>query len=155
MTIYFYKVWQPYGYFSNFSLHSIEMQNTFWSTVEHYYQAHKFLGSPDERIMTSIHQASTPEEAAALGRCSTYRIRSDWELVKTKVMREAVLKKFSTHLKIREILLSTGNKLLVEDSPNDYYWGCGANKTGQNYLGQILMSVREELRIHSMKAIAK
>jgi ribA/ribD-fused uncharacterized protein len=79
----------------------------------------------------------------------------DWEQVKTEVMREAVLKKFLTHPDIREILLSTGDKLLVEDSPNDYFWGCGENKTGQNHLGQILMSVREELRILSMKAIAK
>ncbi|MEO1431561.1 MAG: NADAR domain-containing protein [Cyanobacteria bacterium J06633_8] len=155
MTIYFYKVWQPYGCFSNFSLHSIEMQNTLWQTVEHYYQAQKFVGSTDEEIIPIIHQASTPEEAAALGRCSSRQIRSDWELVKTQIMREAVRNKFLAHHDIREILLSTGDNLLVEDSPRDYFWGCGANKTGQNHLGQILMSVREELRILSMKAIAK
>ena len=155
MTIYFYKVWQPYGCFSNFSLHSIEMQNTFWSTVEHYYQAQKFVGSKDEEIIPLIHAASTPEEAAALGRCSTRQIRCDWEVVKTQVMRKAVLKKFLTHQDIKEILLSTGSELLVEDSPKDYFWGCGANKTGQNHLGKILMSVREEIRILSMKAIAK
>jgi ribA/ribD-fused uncharacterized protein len=155
MTIYFYKVWQPYGCFSNFSLHPIEMYNTYWPTVEHYYQAQKFAGSADKKIIPLIHAASTPEEAAALGRCSTRCLRVDWEQVKTEVMREAVLKKFLTHPDIREILLSTGDKLLVEDSPNDYFWGCGENKTGQNHLGQILMSVREELRILSMKAIAK
>ncbi len=155
MTIYFYKVWQPYGCFSNFSLHSIEMHNTFWPTVEHYYQAQKFVGSPDEKIMPLIHQASTPEEAAALGRCSTHQIRSDWEMVKTQVMREAVHKKFLAHPDIREILLSTGDQLLVENSPNDYFWGCGENKTGQNHLGQILMTVREELRILSLKVMAK
>lgn len=155
MTIYFYKVWQPYGCFSNFSLHSIEMQNTLWATVEHYYQAQKFVGSPDREVIPLIYHASTPEEAAALGRCSTYQMRSDWERVKTQVMREAVYKKFLTHPDIREILLSTGSQLLVEDSPNDYFWGCGVNKTGQNHLGKILMSVREELRILSMKAIVK
>ncbi len=155
MTIYFYKVWQPYGCFSNFSLHSVEMYNVFWLTVEHYYQAQKFVGSPDEDTIPLIHAASTPEEAAALGRCSHRQIRSDWELVKTQVMREAVLKKFLTHPDIREILLSTNDKLLIENSDKDYFWGCGANKTGQNHLGHILMSVREEIRILSMKAIAK
>ncbi|MEA5597288.1 NADAR family protein [Rivularia sp. UHCC 0363] len=154
MTIYFYKVSQPYGCFSNFSLHPIEMHNTYWSTVEHYYQGQKFAGSPDEKIIPLIHAASTPEEAAALGRCSTRRIRCDWETVKTQVMRKAVLKKFLTHRDIREILLSTEDNLLVEDSPNDYFWGCGANKTGHNHLGNILMSVREELRIVFIKAIA-
>ncbi|MDZ7961773.1 MAG: NADAR domain-containing protein [Aulosira sp. DedQUE10] len=145
MTIYFYKVWQPYGCFSNFSPHGIQIQGTYWTTVEHYYQAQKFVGSIDAVIIPVIHHAQTPEEAAALGRCSTRQLRSDWDLVKTQVMREAVLKKFLTHAEIRDILLDTGNEMLVEDSPNDYFWGCGANQTGQNQLGKVLMSVREEI----------
>jgi ribA/ribD-fused uncharacterized protein len=146
MTIYFYKVWQPYGCFSNFSPHGIQIQGTYWSTVEHYYQAQKFVGSIDAVIIPVIHNAQTPEEAAALGRCTTRQIRADWHLVKTQVMREAVLKKFLTHAEIQNILLDTGNEILVENSPNDYFWGCGANKTGQNHLGKVLMSVREEIR---------
>ncbi len=146
MTIYFYKVWEPYGCFSNFSLHGIYIQGTYWSTVEHYYQAQKFVGSVDAVIIPLIHAAETPEQAAALGRCSTRKLRPDWDVVKTEVMREAVLKKFLTHAEIREILLNTGDHLLVENSPNDYFWGCGGDKTGQNHLGRTLMSVREEIR---------
>ncbi|MBD2253070.1 NADAR family protein [Nostoc parmelioides] len=146
MTIYFYKVWQPYGCFSNFSPHSIEIQGTYWSTVEHYYQAQKFVGSVDAAIIPTIRDSRTPEEAAALGRCSSRQLRPDWDFVKIIVMREAVLKKFLTHADIREVLLSTGNEVLVENSSCDYFWGCGADKTGQNHLGKILMSVREEIR---------
>lgn len=147
MTIYFYKVWQPYGCFSNFSPHPIEIQGTYWPTVEHYYQAQKFVGSEEEIIIIpSIHAAATPEEAAALGRCGTRKLRSDWEMVKTDVMRAAVLKKFITHTEIQEVLLVTGDEILVENSPTDYFWGCGADKTGQNHLGKILMSVRKEIR---------
>ncbi|MGM3305513.1 NADAR family protein [Anabaena sp. WFMT] len=146
MTIYFYKVWQPYGCFSNFSPHPIEVQGTHWPTVEHYYQAQKFVGSKDEVIIPLIHASATPEEAAALGRCSTRKLRSDWEIVKIDVMRSAVRKKFTTHPEIRKVLLVTGDEILVENSPTDYFWGCGANKTGQNHLGIILMSVREEIR---------
>ncbi|MEH2464782.1 NADAR family protein [Nostoc sp.] len=146
MTIYFYKVWQPYGCFSNFSLHRIHIQGTYWPTVEHYYQAQKFVGSTDAAIIPLIHAATTPEEAAALGRCNTRQFRRDWDLVKTQIMREAVLKKFLTHLDIREVLLNTGDEILVENSPTDSFWGCGANKTGQNHLGKTLMSVREEIR---------
>jgi ribA/ribD-fused uncharacterized protein len=43
-------------------------------------------------------------------------------------------------------LLSTGNQLIVENSPVDYYWGCGADGSGKNMLGKILMEVREILR---------
>jgi len=146
MTIYFYKVWQPYGCFSNFSPHGIHIQDTYWATVEHYYQAQKFVGSKDAAIIPLIHAAATPEEAAALGRCSTRQLRRDWDLVKTQIMREAVLKKFLTHAEIREVLLTTGDEILVENSPTDYFWGCGADETGQNHLGKVLMSVREEIR---------
>jgi N-glycosidase YbiA len=146
MTIYFYKVWQPYGCFSNFSAHRIQIQGTYWPTVEHYYQAQKFVGSVDSAIIPIIHAAGTPEEAAALGRCHTRQLRPDWDLVKTQVMRKAVLRKFLSHPDIQEILLSTGNETLVENSPNDYFWGCGAEKTGENHLGKILMSVRAEIR---------
>ncbi|TAE54339.1 MAG: NADAR family protein [Nostocales cyanobacterium] len=146
MTIYFYKVWQPYGCFSNFSPHSIEMDALNWPTVEHYYQAQKFVGSEDEEIIPLIHAASTPEQAAALGRCTTRKLRKDWEMVKTDVMKVAVLKKFLTHARIREVLLVTGDEILVENSPTDYFWGCGADHTGENHLGKILMSVREEIR---------
>ncbi|WP_414579025.1 NADAR family protein [Anabaena sp. CCY 9402-a] len=146
MTIYFYKAWQPFGCFSNFSPHGIEIYGSYWSTVEHFYQAQKFVGSVDAVIIPVIRAAKTPEDAAALGRCSSRRLRLDWDLVKTQVMREAVLKKFLTHSDIREILLSTGNEVLVENSPTDYFWGCGADNTGQNHLGKVLMSVREDLR---------
>lgn len=122
------------------------MQDIYWSTVEHYYQAQKFVGTSDAVIIPLIYNAETPELAASLGRDPTHQIRLDWEEVKTQVMREAVLKKFLTHTDIREILLTTGDNLIVENSPTDYFWGCGAEKTGHNHLGKVLMSVREEIR---------
>lgn len=146
MTIYFYKVWQPYGCFSNFSPHEITIQGFYWPTVEHYYQAQKFVGTADANIIPQIYAAQTPEVAAALGRDCKRQVRPDWELVKLKVMREAVRKKFLTHSDIKEVLLSTNDQQLVENSPTDYFWGCGEDRTGQNHLGRILMSVREEIR---------
>ncbi|MFM7364331.1 MAG: NADAR family protein [Cuspidothrix sp.] len=151
MTIYFYKVCEPYGCFSNFSPHGIEMEGIYWPTVEHYYQGQKFVGTTDASIIHLIHIAPTPEEAAALGRCPSRRLRPDWELVKTQVMRVGVLQKFITHPDIREILLITGDEMLIENSPIDYFWGCGANHTGENHLGKILMSVRGEIRSQLLK----
>lgn len=146
MTIYFYKVNEPYGCFSNFSPHSICMQGEDWQTVEHYYQAQKFKGTKDEKIVPIIKAAPTPEEAAALGRDCKRQVRADWEQVKTEVMHQAVLKKFLTHQDIQAILIATDDLLIVENSPRDYYWGCGKDKTGDNHLGKILMSVRQQLK---------
>ncbi len=61
-------------------------------------------------------------------------------------MRKAVLRKFETHKDIRDILLSTDNEEIVENSPIDFYWGCGSDGSGKNMLGIILMEVREILR---------
>jgi hypothetical protein len=113
--------------------------------VEHYYQAQKFV-STDERLVATIRAVPTPQEAAKLGRDPNHRIRADWEAVKIPIMREAVLTKFLTHTDIQAILLATGEQVIVEDSPTDYYWGCGCDRTGQNHLGKILMSVRKEIR---------
>ena len=146
MTIYFYKVNEPYGCFSNFSPHGIAIAGENWQTVEHYYQAQKFIGTPDEKSSLIIKAVSTPEQAAALGRDCRRQLRSNWEQIKVPVMREAVRQKFFTHQDIQAILLSTADLLIVEDSPNDYYWGCGETKTGANHLGKILMSVRAEIK---------
>ena len=146
MTIYFYKVSDPYGCFSNFSLHPIEVEGLYWQTVEHYYQAQKFVATENERLIQVIRDAQTPMEAAQIGRDRTLKLRCDWEEVKQQVMWQGVLTKFLTHPDIQAILLDTGERLIVEDSPTDYYWGCGQDKTGQNQLGKILMNVRQEIR---------
>ena len=81
-----------------------------------------------------------------MGRSREHPLRSDWEEVKDGIMQKVVLCKFKTYPDIREILLSTGDELIVENSPIDYYWGCGQDGTGKNKLGEILMNVREILR---------
>jgi ribA/ribD-fused uncharacterized protein len=146
MTIYFYKVDNPYGCFSNFSPHPIQIEGLEWQTVEHYYQAQKFVGSENEKLIPAIRKAQTPMEAATIGRDRSLILRPDWEQVKVEIMRQGVLTKFLTHRDIQAILLATGEELIVEDSPNDYYWGCGMDKTGQNQLGKTLINVRQEIR---------
>lgn len=146
MTIYFYKVNAPYGCFSNFSPHPIQLDGTNWQTVEHYYQAHKYVTTPNQEIVNQIQQAPTPEAAATLGRDRTLQLRLDWDIVKRDIMWRGVWTKFVTHRDIRTILLATNEEIIVEDSPRDCYWGCGQDGTGRNELGKILMEVRTKLR---------
>ena len=142
-TIYFYIKHEAYGEFSNFAPYGIEMNNLWWPTVEHYFQAQKF---EDENYQEKIRTASKARDAANLGRSRKLPIRTDWEEVKEQIMYETVLKKFQTHKNLRKLLLDTENFKIVENSPIDYYWGCGQDGTGLNKLGEILMQVREELR---------
>ncbi|MDI9637130.1 NADAR family protein [Oscillatoria amoena NRMC-F 0135] len=150
MTIYFYTTREePYGCFSNFSQHGLQLDGQWWSTSEHYFQAQKFIET-DPAWYQAIREAKTPKQAATMGRSREHPIRSDWEQVKDELMQKAVLKKFETHTDIRAILLSTGNEPIVENAPGDYYWGCGKDGSGKNKLGEILMAVRDILRQDSV-----
>ena len=144
MTVRFYSTReQPYGCFSNFSAHPFELDGQWWPTSEHYFQANKFL-SPTDR--EAVRSASSPMQAARIGRSRSRPMRADWEQVKDDVMRRAVLTKFMAHPRIAEILLGTGDEDIVEASPTDSYWGAGPDDRGHNRLGQILMEVRAQLK---------
>jgi ribA/ribD-fused uncharacterized protein len=143
MAIWFYSTTGEFGCFSNFSRHGFVAGGQRWPTAEHYFQAQKFAGTPHEE---RIRRASTPKEAKRLGNDRSVLLRRDWESVRDDVMRQAVLRKFETHDDIRALLLGTVEEELIENAPNDYYWGCGADGHGKNRLGQILMEVRALLR---------
>ncbi len=144
MPIYFYAAREePYGCFSNFSAHGFELDGAWWPTSEHYFQAQKFAGTPRADL---IRQARSPKIAANMGRSRQHPLRPDWEQVKDQIMLQGVLKKFETHANIRAILLGTGDEEIIENAPKDYYWGCGADGSGQNKLGKTLMRVRDILR---------
>lgn len=150
MTIYFYSPHEsPYGCFSNFSPHGFELDGAYYRTSEHYFQAMKFKDSPKD--MDDVRRASTPKQAATIGRDRKRPLRRDWESVKDEVMRRAVLRKFELHADIRELLLATGDEEIVENAPGDRYWGSGADGTGKNMLGKILMETREKLREGELK----
>lgn len=144
--IHFYSVReQPYGVFSNFAPYGIEMNGVYWRTTEHYFQAMKFITTEPD-YAEQIRAAKTPKAAANMGRSRAHPLRPDWETAKDIVMFAAVLKKFRTHDALRDLLLSTGTAHIVEAAPGDSYWGAGADGTGLNKLGVILMEVRAVLR---------
>ncbi|CAJ1823163.1 unnamed protein product [Sphenostylis stenocarpa] len=154
--IFFYKTWDPYGALSNFSPHPIQMHDengdyVTWLSVEHYYQAHKFVGVDDpmaQDCVERIKSAISPEEAARIGRSMQKQkpdlIRSDWENTKIDVMYKALKSKFSTYPHLKTMLLSTAGSVLVEASPHDLFWGGGREGEGLNYLGRLLMKLRSE-----------
>ncbi|MCX5308823.1 NADAR family protein [Streptomyces sp. NBC_00160] len=144
MPIYFYGAEEvPYGCFSNFSAHGVDLDGYWWPTTEHYFQAQKFTGTRHAEL---IRRAGTPLRAAELGRDPSKPMRRDWERVKDDVMRRAVAAKFRTHTDIGAILLATGDAEIVEDTTSDHYWGRGRTGTGKNMLGRILMRTRSRIR---------
>ncbi|MGB7341944.1 MAG: NADAR family protein [Phototrophicaceae bacterium] len=148
MTLYFYTVSGDYGEFSNFSRHGFMLDGYYWKTSEHYFQAMKFEDTPHYH---QVREARNPKDAAKLGRRRDFPLRKDWEAIKDDVMRRAVQQKFETHADLAQLLLSTGDQLIVENAPSDYYWGCGQDGSGKNRLGIILMDVRDTLSKQNRK----
>lgn len=137
MTIKFYRSVEPYGYLNNFRKAPMFIYNAWFKNVEAAYQSRKTnIKEEQESIRLALH----PSTARDLGQKVT--MRSDWDSIKYSVMEECVLAKFVQHKDLRERLLSTGTEYIIEDSKIDYYWGCGADGTGKNKLGLILMTVR-------------
>lgn len=143
-TIKFYRTTGPYGCFSNFSKHPVSVSGVVWPTSEHYYQAKKFTSNV---VQGAIRKSRTAAEAASMGRMGlpSYVGNEAWEKMRDGVMLEVLRLKFEQNQGARLTLLQTGSDVIVEDSPTDYYWGCGADGSGKNMLGKLLEQVRREL----------
>lgn len=109
--------------------------------------------STERRILTT----PSPREAKDLGRGVLPYDDTLWTEKRQEVAIAANAAKFSQNPKLREYLLSTGDKVLVEASPYDKIWGIGLRSSdsrakdprkwrGRNLLGFTLMAVRATLR---------
>lgn len=137
----FYGIRGPFGWISNFSSHPIEIDGKTWPTVEHYFQAMK---TGDVQRQEVIRRTDTPGQAKRLGRGSD--LIRDWDTARNGIMGRAVAAKFAQHPDLASQLLSTGDAELIENAKRDYYWGCGADGSGKNMLGVILMEVRAAIQ---------
>lgn len=127
----FYKVNDEYGCFSNFSKHSFVINGIVYKTSEHYFQSKKFEGSIFEKETILV---KTPMEAANLGHDRSKPLREDWENVKNKIMYDAVFAKFKSNKDIKNILISTGDEVIIEATKEDYYWGGRSFRNRKKYV---------------------
>jgi len=74
-----------------------------------------------------------------------------WQERIVLVMREVLRAKFSQNQALAQLLLSTGERKLVEHTPKDRFWGDGGDGSGENQLGKLLMELRAALRSHKRK----
>lgn len=146
-TICFYDKDKSFYQLSNFYPSPFFINGTRYPTVEHYYQSQKFAGIDKEKE-NDIIQSKSALDAFIKGRQGIPR--SNWALDRVKVMETALIHKFEQNPALRKVLLSTGNKILVERSPYDSFWGDGPYGNGLNMLGKLLMKVRKYFRDQSL-----
>lgn len=111
----------------------------------------------DQENRDKILKCSDPKQIKALGRQVWGFKQAVWDKFKYPIVLNGNWCKFSQNQMLREMLLSTGNSVLVEASPYDNIWGIGLSGSfaeaknpqkwrGENLLGFALMEVRDELR---------
>jgi ribA/ribD-fused uncharacterized protein len=143
-----FSQWFP----SSFAVDGIQ-----YPTAEHFMMAAKARLFGDLENEELVLKASHPKQAKELGRKVRGFDESTWIRERYRLVVEGNLAKFSQNPELKEFLLGTGKRLLVEASPYDRIWGIGLAADhadaenppawkGLNLLGFALMKVRATLQ---------
>jgi ribA/ribD-fused uncharacterized protein len=132
-----------FHYLSPFSAHRIEIWGEVFPTVEHAYQASRIMPGPER---DNIKNAPSPMDAWREGQ--KYKNNPDLQVQnfdKNAVMEELFRAKLAQHPDIVDILRESGDSELLKVYDTDYYWGTGADGSGENKMGKLWMKLRDEL----------
>jgi len=129
-----------YRFLSNFEPCDVLFDGIIYPSSENAYQAAKSLDIEVRKKFVDI--SST--DSKKLGKI--VEIRPDWNNIKLDIMYSIVFDKFTRNSKLGDQLIETSDKYLEETNYwKDTFWGV-CNGVGKNWLGRILMDVREQIR---------
>jgi len=147
-TVYFYE--QEFYCLSNFSAFRLHWHTLDFDTAEAAYQWTKFHSIPLEsirlNIQVDIYNARSAHEAFKIAEANRKYAHPCWDKLKIGVMHQILKAKTGQHEYVQRKLLQTGDRVLIEDSWRDNFWGWGATGDGENMLGKLWMEIRNELR---------
>ncbi len=149
--------WSKDSPFSNHHIAPFTIGSKTYNCVEQYLTAAKAEMFSDHDTAKRVMSTTHPAEQKSLGRTVKGFNNTIWKNAQRTVAKEAIRAKFEQNNTLREKLLSTKKKHLVEASPNwEKTWGVGlrihdknitdkSKWTGKNLLGELLIEVRSEL----------
>lgn len=142
--------------FSQWFESSFEVEGKIYPTAEHFMMAKKAALFKDTEAESRILSEPDPAKAKALGRTIRNFVDEVWLEHRWNIVVEANFHKFTQNPLLKNFILSTSPRILVEASPLDEIWGIGfdaraseaanpAQWKGLNLLGFALMEVRSTL----------
>ncbi|RFU32152.1 hypothetical protein B7463_g4169, partial [Scytalidium lignicola] len=158
--------WKPheseYGFLSQW--HSSPFQDAdkskTYSSAEQYMMYQKASLFEDHEIGAKILKTTSPKEQKSLGRKVRNFDDDVWKKNRSRIVTEGSYFKFMYSLSedegLKERLLATRERELIEASPMDRIWGIGfgaqnaesqKHKWGLNLLGIALMEARKRIRV--------
>ena len=153
-TIYFFGENGKYGLYSQFYPCNFVYDCKIFNCCEQFMMYNKAMLFGDTTIANKILQETTPKVIKTLGRKVRNFDENIWNEHKEEIVFKGNYLKFTQNEELKERLISTENKMLVEASPYDKIWGIGINVKqaiegkewkGLNLLGNILMNVRKKI----------
>ncbi|TDC62781.1 NADAR family protein [Actinomadura sp. GC306] len=144
------------GFLSQWCPSPFTVDGVTYATAEHYMMAEKARLFGDDQRAAAILTSPDPRRAKDLGRRVRNFDERTWKEHRVAIVTRGNEAKFAQHPDMRDYLLSTHPRVLVEASPRDRIWGIGLRaddpraKTpdswqGENLLGFALMTTRDAL----------
>jgi ribA/ribD-fused uncharacterized protein len=127
---------------SNFAAFTVEAFGRVWPTGEHAYQAQSFLPG---KLQEKVALAKSAHEARMIGQEFKSDRRPDWATYKVEVIEVVFRAKLSQHPYVKEKLLASAGREIIKNVPDDSFWGWGPDQKGENRMGKLWMSLRDEL----------
>jgi ribA/ribD-fused uncharacterized protein len=154
--VFFWKPEAENGYLCQWYKSPFEMDGNQFVTAEQCMMYKKAELFKDSEIMEQIISTpgKTPNEHKQMGRLVKNFDGAVWDERALDIVTDVSYHKFGQNADLKEKLVSTSGKHLVEASPHDSIWGIGfkeddamSNKKswGKNKLGKALMAAREKI----------
>ncbi len=153
----FYHEYDKYGCFSNWYPAEFDYAGIHYVHSEQFMMYQKTAMFSRFDLCEQILKTSDPLKCKHIAKQFPEYNDNVWEKTCRTVVKRGVKAKFLQNKDILSVLLATGNAILAECSGIDKKWGIGIDISdparfdirewqGKNYLGVILMEIRDELR---------
>ena len=145
------------GIYSQWHIAKMNIDGITFNSCEQYMMFKKALLFEDIEIANLILKETNPREQKNWGRKIQNFDKAIWDANCLSIVYKGNLAKFTQNEKLKEELLGTGDRFLVEASPLDKIWGIGMaesdkgvdnpeNWKGLNLLGQIVTLVKTQIK---------
>lgn len=145
------------GIYSNWHPAPFTIDGATYNCSEQYLMVEKARLFGDSTMEARIMSAVDPADQKRYGRMVQGFDKTKWEANARKIMYKGLYAKFKQNLALKQALLATGDRTMVEASPEDRIWGIGVhwkndkvddpkNWRGTNWLGETLTQVRDDIR---------
>jgi ribA/ribD-fused uncharacterized protein len=143
--------------YSQWAMRNILIDHVVFNCAEQYMMREKAKLFDDNYAFHKIMLSEDPADQKAWGKKVENFDKEKWEKVAKGIVYKANYAKFTQHEDWQQQLLDTGDKVIVEASPYDIIWGVGLacddprvedpkNWQGTNWLGEVIMQVREDIK---------